>query len=288
MASWLEKFFEKTKEYHTAILFSICGIILVVVVVNICSLVSKSGEQKLWNEYQEVLNSNDLTQLQQFAQKHKNSSSGAMVSLQIGRNFLNEGQKSIQVNDKKSALENLAKAKEAFQHVASFSQTDFQQSAFMGLAKVAETLAMVEKADENLAESVTYYEKVVNLGGALAFNAKESLRVLKKPETKDLYVAFINRKSADSVNEDMLKIQSGIAEPDLDFVESVGLPEALPNIEVTEPAPAEEAAPAAEVTPAEETAPAAEVTPAEETAPAAKVTPAEETAPAAEVTPTVK
>ena len=274
LAGWLENFFEKTKEYHTAILYTICGIILLVVVVNIYFLVSKAGQKKQWDAYQVAVNTEDPAELSAFAEKNATSCAGALASLQVGRNALDEALVYIQINDKEKALESLASAKDAFKRVERYSQPDFRQQALWGQASVCEALATIEKTEENLAEAVKNYEKVVELGGVTAEKAKEILLVLKKAEAKDLFVAYVNRADADSADAAMDQIQSGFAEPELDLVESPELPEVLPPVEA-EAAPAETPAPAAEAAPVETPAPAAETAPVETPAPATEAAPAE-------------
>ncbi|MDO4574591.1 MAG: hypothetical protein Q4D98_05195 [Planctomycetia bacterium] len=281
LAGWLERMLDRSRQYHSTILITVLGLVLLVIAYSTYSAISRSANSNQWNEFYQnngsgfvsllrveygfqnppMLGPNrqplifpdemvarDAEVLDTFGKAHANKTVGQYALLEAGYKWLNDGAADVRANSKETAVESLKKAQEAFEQMAkTMGDANARQKACFGLAQTYEFLAAVENTDANLKAAVAAYKEVAGGNGVLSKQAADALHVLEAPSANSLYLAMASRASRQENMDDVL---SGLNEPEIEESAPTALPEILPAAKPEEtPAPAAE--PAAEPAPAE-------------------------------------
>ncbi|MDO4570654.1 MAG: hypothetical protein Q4D38_09745, partial [Planctomycetia bacterium] len=280
LAGWLEKFLERTKEYHSTILISLGGIIVVFIAVNVFFYASAASSAKTWNDFYNV-DQRDPEALKGFGEKSGSRTAAALAFLGAGDEYLRLASVNTAPEQSGDLLKNAKSAFESAEKAASVPA--LKQRARLGLGQTYERLALASDTKENLERAKKYYQEATGPNATFGERAKNALAILERENLEGIAVALKEKASTAAGIEQAIGDVEALTPPPVEGYtgEIPEVPEAAP----VETLPTELPAPAGEGAPLDLTPPTEEAAPDEEVAPAPEATPAEEAAPAPETTP---
>ncbi|MDO4550382.1 MAG: hypothetical protein Q4C96_03925, partial [Planctomycetia bacterium] len=223
LAYYLEKVINAAAEYQSTILYTLIGIVLLVVVIGVWKSVSYSHYAKTWGEvfassgkllYPDVSENIDTVKLSEFGQKNKETS-GVVALLISGDRMLQDASESILGNNLTESSQQAKEGLEVLLLAEKNAKGELKTQAQLAVARAYEILASVEKTDENLKLAKEYYNMVAKSGTPLGTVAKDTLAILERPDADKVYVAISQRLA-------------NVAERSADVEGSMGLQEITP------------------------------------------------------------